>query len=50
VEKNLRSGMDPGAARRAAAPRFGSLDSEKESVGGRWTLLFFERRAEELAI
>ena len=35
VEDNLRAGMEPGAARRAAALRFGSVDAAKEAVRSR---------------
>jgi putative ABC transport system permease protein len=42
VDDNLRAGMDPASARRAAALRFGSVDAAKEEVRARWTLGFFE--------
>ena len=42
VEANLRAGMDPQEARRAAALRFGSVDSAKEEVRRMTTLQFIE--------
>jgi putative ABC transport system permease protein len=43
VDDNLRVGMEPAEARRAAALRFGSLDSTKEAVRDCWTLAFLEQ-------
>src|SRR5262249_61556223 len=42
VDDNLRAGMDPHEARRAAALRFGSVESAKEEVRRMTTLQFIE--------
>jgi hypothetical protein len=42
VDDNLRAGMDPQEAQRAAALRFGSVDSAKEEVRRMTTLPFIE--------
>src|SRR5258707_4469763 len=47
VDDNLRAGMDPASARRAAAIRFGSVDAAKEAVRSRWTLGFLEHTRQD---
>jgi putative ABC transport system permease protein len=47
VDDNLRAGMEPAAARRAAALRFGSVDAAKEAVRSRWTLEFLEHARQD---
>ena len=48
VDDNVRSGMTPADARRAAALRFGSLDSAKEEVRDRWTLAWLEHARQDV--
>jgi putative ABC transport system permease protein len=49
VEENLRSGMTPAEARRAAAVRFGSLTSAREQVGNQRGLPGLESLFRDLA-
>src|SRR3954471_14839251 len=48
VDDNVRAGMTPGEARRAAAVRFGSSDSAKEQVRSRWTVAFLEHTRQDV--
>src|SRR5262245_38338805 len=48
VDDNLRAGMSLDEARRAAALRFGSLDSAKEAVRARWTVAVLENTRQDI--
>src|SRR5882757_4942563 len=48
VDDNVRAGMSPDQARRAAAVRFGSVDSAKEQVRSRWTVAFLEHTRQDV--
>jgi predicted permease len=48
VDDNLRAGMSPAEARRAAALKFGSVDAAKESVRGQWTVAWIESARQDV--
>src|SRR5882724_10593676 len=48
VDDNVRAGMSPAEARRAAAVRFGSVDSAKEQVRSRWTVALLENTRQDI--
>src|SRR5436190_142852 len=48
VDDNVRAGMSPSEARRAAAVRFGSVDAAKEQVRSRWTVSLLENTRQDV--
>src|SRR4051812_29666705 len=48
VDDQVRAGMTPAEARRAAALRFGGIDSAKEQVRARWTVAALENTRQDV--
>src|SRR5215467_5059418 len=48
VEDNIRAGMTPEEARRAARVKFGSVDSAEEAVRTQWTVAPLEHTRQDV--
>jgi putative ABC transport system permease protein len=48
IDDNVRAGMSPDEARRAAVLRFGSVESAKEGVRSRWTVGLLENTRQDV--
>jgi macrolide transport system ATP-binding/permease protein len=49
IEDNIRSGMTPDEARRAARVKFGSIDTVKENVRDRRSIPFLETLVRDIS-